>query len=241
MAGKRVFSEKEAAEIMQRAVRMQESSGKGGDYTPGITEEELRKIAVEAGIDPSFLDKAISGIDTQEKSETGLFNLTEEFIRVVEGEISPDDFDKILNLFSHSQKNGLKQVGRTLSGPAIKGTHMMSLNVESRKGRTKINVKYMPVFAYLIGLHGPLITSVILLASQIEGGRPWLGAGLAAAILGIGVGVFKALVNAGRKMAKKLTGEIVQVVEYETSELRTNLAHSTESSEVEKEKQAEKA
>lgn len=240
MASKRVFSEKEAAEIMQRAVRLQESSSSGKDYTPGVTAEELKKIAIEAGIDESFIDKAITGIDVEDKSETGPFNLTEEFTRVVEGEISPDDFDKILNLFSHSQKNGLKQVGRTLSGPAIRGIHMTSLNVESRKGRTKVNVKYLPVFAYLIGLHGPLISAAILLASQIEAGRPWLGAGLAAGLLTIGGIVFKALVNAGRKAAKKLTGEIVDVVEEETT-LRDNLSHAGSGREEERERIEEKA
>ncbi len=239
MAGKRVFSEQEAAEIMQRAVRMQETSPKG-DYTPGITEDELRKIAIEAGIDASFIEKAIAGIDVVEKSTVGPFNLTEEFTRVVEGEIDPDDFDKILGLFGHTQRNGLKQVGRTLSGQATTGAHMVGLSVESRKGRTKINVKYMPVFAYLIGMHGPLIGSAIALAGLIESGQPWLGFGVAAGLLTVGMVAFKALVNAGRKAAKKLTGKIVEVVEEETT-LRSNLSHSSSSSEQEKEKQTERA
>lgn len=232
MPSHKVFSEQEAAEILQRAVQLQEQSGKGDAYTPGITVDELRRIAQEAGIDPSCVERAIAGLGAEETSKPGPFNLTEEFTRVVEGEISPDNFDRILNLFSHTQKNGLKQVGRTLSGPTASGAHMLSLNVESRKGRTKINVKYLPVFAYLIGLHGPLIASLILLASQVEAGRPWLGVGLAAGILGVGIGVFKGLVNAGRKTAKAMTGKIADVVEEEAAELRENLAAASPASAV---------
>ncbi len=234
MANKRVFSEQEAAEIMQRAVRMQETSPRS-DYTPGITEEELRKIALEAGIDATFIEKAIAGIDVVEKSKVGPFNLTEEFTRVVEGEMDPDDFDKILSLFGHTQRNGLKQVGRTLSGQASTGAHMVGLSVESRKGRTKINVKYMPVFAYLIGMHGPFIAGVIALAGLIENGQPWLGMGVAAGLFTVGAIAFKSLVNAGRRAAKKLTGKIVEVVEEETS-LRENLSHAGKEEEREQER-----
>jgi hypothetical protein len=240
MSGKRIFSEQEAAEIMQRAVRLQEQSGTGEQYTPGITADELKKIAQEAGIDVAFLEKAIAGLGPEERSKLGLFNLTEEFERVVEGEMNPDDYDRIMNLFSHTQKNGLKQVGRTLSGPAIKGAHMMSLNVESRKGRTKINVKYMPVFAYLIGLHGPMIAGLVGMAGLIEGGQPWLGVGLAVGLLTAGGVAFNALVKAGRKTAKAVTDQIVGVVEEEADPLRSNLHGSTALGE-EREKQPDKA
>lgn len=224
MDNNRIFSEQEAAEIMQRAVRLQEQSHQSVDYTPGITVQELRKIALEAGIDASYIEKAIAGIDSVEKSNVGPFNLTEEFVRVVEGEINPDDFDKILLLFSHSNKNQLKQIGRSLTGHATTGSHFMGLSVESRNGRTKICAKYMPIFAYLIGLHGPLIASAILLATQIGAGRPWLGVGLAAGLLGIGAFVFRSLVYAGRKAVKIMTSRIAEVVEAESSTVRENLS-----------------
>lgn len=226
MESNRVFSEQEAAEILQRAVRLQEHSSQGQSYTPGITAEELRKIAAEAGIDVQFVDKAISGIETEETSKPGPFNLTEEFTRVVEGEIAPEDFDKVMALFTHAQKNGLKQIGRSLSGPTMTGPHMMQLSLESRNGRTKISTKYIPVFAYLMGLHAPLIVSIIIFASQIEGGRPWLGAGLAAGVLGLGVFAFRALVKAGRKAVKTMTGRIADVVQQESDDLRSNLSAS---------------
>ena len=114
MPKKRVFSEQEATEIMQRAVRLQESSQTGDEYTPGVTLEELQRIAEEAGIDTRFLDKAVAGVDTEEKSTIGVFNLAEEFERVVEGEMDPEDFDKILHLVRRSGKGG-HVAGRTHS------------------------------------------------------------------------------------------------------------------------------
>jgi hypothetical protein len=226
MAGKRIFSEQEAAKIMQQAVRMQEASAKGEQYTPGITAEELKKIAQEAGIDVAFLERAIAGVDTEEKSTLGPFNLTEEFERVVEGEMNPEDYDKILKLIKPGQTRGVSQVGRTLTGIGTVGPHMMHLNVESRKGRTKVKVKYSPVFAYLIGLHGPVIGSIIAMAATAEKGNVLLGLGIAAGLLAVGSAAFNYLVKAGRAAARKLTGQIVEVVE-EESGLRGNLAHAS--------------
>lgn len=227
MSKKRVFSEQEATEIMQRAVRLQESSQSGGGYTPGVTLEELKRIAEEAGIDVQYLDKAVIGIDIEEKSTTGIFNLTEEFERVVEGEMDPEDFDKILHLVRRGGKGGMVQVGRTLTGQGNVGVHVVQINIESRKGRTRVKVKYIPLTAYFIGLHGPIIFSVIALGGLIEGGQPWLGAAVAAGLLGVGGTVFKWLVRTGREAAKKLTGQIVEVIEEEVDPLRQNLVDSS--------------
>lgn len=240
MAGKRIFSEQEAAEIMQRAVRMQEQSGTGEQYTPGITAEELKKIALEAGIDASFLERAIAGIDVEEKSTLGPFNLTEEFERVVEGEMNPEDYDRILSIVKPSHQRGISQVGRTLTGVGTVGPHMVHINVESRKGRTKVKVKYSPVFAYLIGMHGPLIGSIIALASTAEHGNVWLGVGIAAGLMALGSFAFNWLVKSGRRAAKKLTGKIVEVVEEEAT-LRDNLLQSGKGEEREQEQERENA
>ncbi|MCH8978673.1 MAG: hypothetical protein IH945_05455 [Armatimonadetes bacterium] len=235
MPKKRVFSEQEASEIMQRAVRLQESSKTGDDYTPGVTLEELKRIAEEAGIDARFLDKAVAGIDTAEKSTIGVFNLTEEFERVVEGEMDPEDFDKILHLVRRSGKGGMSQVGRTLTGMGNVGIHMVHVNVESRKGRTRINVRSSPFTAYFIALHGPLIGSVIALAALIETGRPWLGLAIALGLMAVGGSAFKSLVNAGKRAARRLTSQIVEVVEEEVDPLRDRMARASEAKTVESE------
>ncbi len=222
---KRVFSEQEATEIMQRAIRLQESSQTGGAYTPGVTMEELSRIAEEAGIDVQYLEKAVTGIDTEEKSTKGILNLTEEFERVVEGEMDPEDFDQILHLV---RKGGVMQVGRSLTGQGSVGVHVVRIDVESRKGRTRVRVKYIPLSAYFIGLHMPLLLSVVALTSQFEAGRPLFGVLGSVAMIGLGTGIFSWLVKTGRKAAKKLTGDIVEVIEQEVDPLRQNLEDRTE-------------
>ena len=224
MPKKRVFSEQEASEIMQRAVRLQESSKTGDSYTPGITFDELKRIADEAGIDVQFLNKAVTGVDTEEKSTVGVFNLTEEFERVVEGEMDPEDFDKILHLI---RKGGLMQVGRTLTGQGTMGVHVVKIGVESRNGRTRVRVKYIPLSAYFIGLHMPIILSAVAMGQAVQSGLPWMGVAAIVAMLGIGTGVFHWLVKTGRKAAKKLTGQIVEVIEEEVDPLRKNLQASS--------------
>lgn len=229
MSKKRVFSEQEATEIMQRAVRLQESSKTGDSYLPGVTIDELKRIAEEAGIDLKHIYSAVAGIDTEEKSTKGVFNLTEEFERVVDGEMDPEDFDKILHLVRRSGKGGLMQVGRTVTGQGTVGVHVVQIEVESRHGRTRAKVKYIPLSAYFIGLHMPIILSIVALASQFEAGRPGFGVIGAAAMLGVGTAVFQWLVKAGRRAAKKLTGDIVKVIEQEIDPLRQNLELSTSS------------
>jgi hypothetical protein len=240
MSAKRIFSEQEASEIIQKAVRMQETSG-NDQYTPGVTADELRKIAQEAGISAEFIEKAIAGIDIEEKSTLGPFSLTEEFERVVEGEMNPEDYDKILNLVKPNHQRGISQVGRTLTGIGTTGPHMVHINVESRRGRTKVKVKYSPVFAYLIGLHGPLIGSIIALASTAEHGNVLLGVGIAAGLMAVGAGAFNWLVKSGRRAAKKLTGKIVEAIEEEVDPLRSNLSNSSATAQEDREKQPDRA
>lgn len=240
MAGKRIFSEQEAAEVMQRAVRLQETSGRD-QYTPGVTADELRRIAEEAGISPEFIEKAIAGVDVEEKSTIGPFSLTEEFERVVEGEMNPEDYDKILKLVKPNHQRGISQVGRTLTGIGTTGLHMVHLNVESRNGRTKVRVKYSPFSAYFIGLHGPLVGSIIAIAGAAENGNIWVGVAIAAGLLALGSVAFNWLVKSGRKAAKKLTGKIVEAIEEEVDPLRNNLQSSSANEPQEKERQAENA
>gem|GEM_PF-4872441 len=57
--------------------------------TPGITAEELERIAHEAGIDPNFLRRAMEKATPAEKTNTKV-QLEQVFERVVEGEIEPD-------------------------------------------------------------------------------------------------------------------------------------------------------
>ena len=125
--GRRVFSEEQAADILQRAARLQEAENSGTPYTPGITEAELMRIATEAGIDPSFLGKALDGMTEPERKER-LLKFVNEAVRVVDGELDPEDFDLVVDgLPTHSNnKKGrtLTQIGRQVSGTVwVKNSH----------------------------------------------------------------------------------------------------------------------
>ena len=92
--GKEVFSEQEASQILQRAVQLHESQGQADPYTPGITREELDRIAQEVGVSTEFLAQAIK--ESQSSShKTGPLRLTEEFEHVIDGELDPNNFDVI--------------------------------------------------------------------------------------------------------------------------------------------------
>jgi hypothetical protein len=91
-----------------------------------------------------------------------------------------------------------------------------------------VKVKYVPVFAYLIGLHGPLIGSLIAIGALSEKGLPLLGVGIAAALLSAGGVTFNWLVKAGRKAAKKLTGQVVEAIEEEVDPLRSSIASASQ-------------
>ena len=91
MAHERVFSEQEVGQIIRRAVEITEE-GSAQAYTPGVTRSELEKIATEVGVSSEALERAIE----EARQHTGKrwpLRLTEEFERVVDGELDPSEFD----------------------------------------------------------------------------------------------------------------------------------------------------
>ncbi|MEQ1932712.1 MAG: hypothetical protein ABL962_02360 [Fimbriimonadaceae bacterium] len=147
MPGK-LYAESEIGQIMRRAAELQEEGSSEG-YVPGVSSEELYRIAKEAGIDPRFLEKAIaegaSKVETK-KAKGGL----SEIERVYPVEIAPENFDviteyvKTLPLTTHPKSGavsgGMSQIGRTLQGQVSAGWANPYIKVTSREGRTKLNV-----------------------------------------------------------------------------------------------------
>lgn len=146
----RVYSEQEASEILQKAAKMQESQGGGPDYTPGITFDELQRIAAEAGIDPKVLQQALAEGSTPKEKAKWPF----EIERVLEGELAADDFDVVLDAMGPANRRyPITQVGRTLSGTVWTGTGMTSVSVSSRSGRTRLSMKANPFFSFFTVLY----------------------------------------------------------------------------------------
>ena len=229
MAGERkVFSEQEVANVVRRAIELQEQASQES-YTPGVTDTELQRIAGELGIDPRFLEMAIHESGTTE-SKKGPLHLTEEFERVVDFELSPEDYDILLaHLKPTNHRGSFQQVGRTLSGQAWTGCSMARVEVTSKKGRTRINVRSNAIFAWLTTIHPAMLSSFGLLAGMGAAGKIWLALAIVSAIWLVATFAFTALLKNGHKAARRLTEKLAQSVADEAPDLRENLAKSAPS------------
>ncbi len=232
MSKHKIFSEQEASEILQKAVKLQEAGpDKGDGYKPGITYDELKKIAEEAGLDPQYLDQAIE-VPTAAEVEKGPFHLSEKIERVIDGELDPNNFDVLLDQLRPTRAGipvGI-QVGRALTATTWTGISQARIEVSSRKGRTRLRVNSNSLMAYFMGLHMPLIIGIVTMAGMAESGRGTLGALLGGGLILAGMGAFKWLANKGHKAARKVADKLQARIEEELAaqepapELRENLA-----------------
>jgi len=96
----RRFGDAEIRQILQAAAEMQERAhAVSAEAGRGLTLEELRQVADEAGIDPRFVDLAVSGVDAPiERLESGLAGgpLSWRFHAQVPGEIGDAERNRIL-------------------------------------------------------------------------------------------------------------------------------------------------
>lgn len=204
-----MFSEQEASKIIQRAVELSEQQT-SGQYSPGITRAELEKIAAEVGVSVEVLDKAIRETVKGESGKSG-FRFTEEFERVVEGELDPSQYDLViegLKPMSNAGQPHAAQVGRTLSLSTWTGVGQAKVDLTSRNGRTRVKVKSNSIFQFLMTLHPALVTALIATASLGEKGMVWLGAGIGAAAIAVGATLFGFLTKKGHRKAEELADEM---------------------------------
>lgn len=209
----RVYSEQEASEILQKAAKLQEAKGAGPDYTPGITLDELQRIAIEAGIDPKILDEALKEEPTTKEKSKYPF----EIERVLDGELAADDFDVVLEAMGPAhRRQAITQVGRTLSGNIWTGTGMTALQVSSRNGRTRLSMKSNPFFAFFTVLYPLFIASAVGSAIASENGAPYIipFVWLIAFILGVSLTPFSLRHHRKKADAKmeELEGKISEAI-----------------------------
>lgn len=221
---KKVFSEQEAAQIVQRAVHLQESESDGRGYVPGITYDELRRIAEEAGIDSRFLDQAVREGNAP-VSQRGLLHFTETFERVIEGELAPENFDVVMeHLHTGGRNSHVTQIGRMLKGSTYTGWGMASIAVASRNGRTRLSVKSNALMAFFTSLYPTIIGSVIAASAMGERGLVAQGLGVAVGLLTAGAIGFRAMLRMNHKAARALTDKLEMKIADETAFLRDRLA-----------------
>lgn len=240
---KRYYSEKEAADLVVRAAKLQEKAG-GDHYTPGISFEELEKMATEAGIDPTFLQQAVMGTPSgEEEAKTFLgIPLSTEFERVVEFELPPESFDVVSDIFPQKwvgqgphgprMTNVGQQVGRSLMMQISRFPAHGQLKMTSRNGRTRITTKQTMFLPFMIGMYPGLFGAFISLITTLPSSdgpssNPMIAIPVAIAFIVAGLSVFVALSKAGQKRMREVTDMVADRVQEEGERLRSNLGSSS--------------
>jgi len=144
-AGRR-FGDDEISRILQTAADLQERAhGVGYEAGRGLTLEDLRQVAEEAGIDPRFIDLAASNVDAPvERRENRLAGGAHawHFRTTVPGEIGDSDRDRILHGIRSvmGQKGELADVYGRMEWSYDDGVGPVILGISSRDGKTEIDV-----------------------------------------------------------------------------------------------------
>ncbi len=209
MANEPVFSEQEASKIIQRAVELSEQENTEV-YKPGVTRGELERIAKEVGVPTAALARAIAEAARTHPGKQP-FRLTEEFERVVEGELDPSQYDLVIEGLKPMAKAGqplASQVGRTLSMTTWTGVGQAKVDLTSRNGRTKVKVRSNALLQALMTLHPAFITSIIAMGALTERGMAGLGAGIAIAAMSVGATLFSILTRSGHQKAEILADQL---------------------------------
>lgn len=210
-ASRKIYGEKEAAELLREAARLQEEVGEDA-YSAGVTLEELRRIAKEAGIDPQYLDRAMALGRTSPK-ERSILNLSEETEHILDGEIPASEFDLLVTaLQRHGSVQMGQQLGRTVSAQVTKAPMTANVNLSSRNGRTRLAVRSTPLLAYFLGLHVPLIAATVV--GPLVGTHNLVG-GIAASaglVLG-GLLAFTGLTKLGKRRAREMGASLASELE----------------------------
>ena len=170
-----VFSENEASEIVRLAVELQESSSElAHSYTPGITLDELRRVAAEVGVTEHFLEEALRRKGkAAPATHADPFKGTYE--KVIEGELRPEEFDILLDEFkSIPNVPGPNQVGRTLRGKTVVGATQADVTITSRNGRTRLKIDYAKGAGCFLAFPAAFVTFIAMFVSM-GAGAPWIG------------------------------------------------------------------
>ena len=215
------FSESEATKIVQRAVQLQEQS-QASAYTPGVTKEELARIAAEVGVSVEFLEQAIR--ERGGNPERRGFSLSKDFQRVVDGEFDPTDFDVLISALGvQGRQYTTTQVGRSLHSHRMVGMCTAKVEVTARNGRTRITANASPILPAILSTELAVI-SVGIGASLAATGQSLVGG----ILLGLGGLLGSAWMlfggtKAGYVKTEKLVNNLAEVVEEENSRAKAKL------------------
>ena len=145
----RRFGDREIARILQTAVELQERAhAVAHDDGRGLTLDELRQIAEEAGIDPRFVDLAVSDADAPiERRGHALAGgpYSWRFHAEVSGDLDDDDRGRILQAVRSVMggKGDFADVYGRMEWSLDEGLGPTIVGISSRDGRVEIDVTAM--------------------------------------------------------------------------------------------------
>lgn len=198
----RQFSEKDAAAILKRAAELQEKASAGGS-PEGVSLSDLKRIAEESGIDPSYVEQAL--IQQAAAPVKGGGGKVLELS--VPGELAPDRLDVVSDILStHRGFKPLTQVGRTVQGFVQGSWGPMELQASSRNGKTKVTVRPMLGQTFMMTGYTPALLAVLACILGLALKAPLIGLGIAA-VMGV---ISWQLTAFGFKKAEESAGDVMR-------------------------------
>jgi hypothetical protein len=186
------LGEREVGRILQRAAALQEQERQrgplSGEGVRGVFLTELKQIAGEVGIDPRYVEAAAAELRSGDEGR-GRFlfwgaPVSTEFEQTVEGEVSVEEWDRLVAKIRRSTGN----VGQTSTlGQSLEWTGQTDhVSVSPREGRTTIRI-LSHCDEYTAAAHVAAFVASLFALMPIIGwlhGIPMEAAGLTAATAG---------------------------------------------------------
>jgi len=238
MSERRVFTESEISEILIRAAKLQEEApAENATYAPGFTRDELLRMATELGLDHEFIEQAIrqqgasSVTETRGRTFLGVPFGT-EVEHILDGEVPTDRYDLLAETIGGralSRGQGIRQLGRSLTGPYVAGAAAGTFTVTPRDGRTRVRFRFSPYVAYFCTMHWIGLICLMLFPILIGNGKLPVAQGVISMLVGLGLGwmAFGALARDGLNTMKKKAADVADKLQEEVDALRENLGKPT--------------
>lgn len=198
----RQFSDKDALAILKRAADLQQQAV-SGSVPEGVSLSDLKRIAEESGIDPTYVEQAL----IQQAAAPVKGGRGKPMEALIPGELAADRLDVISDILSsHRGFKPMTQVGRTVQGLVQSSWGPMELQASSRNGKTKVTVRPMLGQTFMMTGYTPALLAFLALIFGFAFRSPLIGLGVAAAL-----GVLSWQLTAfGFKKAEDSAGEVLK-------------------------------
>lgn len=138
------FTEKQISHILKEASELQAAAG--ADHAKGLSQTELQEIALELGIEARYVEAALAAYQQDDGTKEGYQILggptSIDIERVVEGEVSMDQWDELTTTISRTFNivGQASQVGQSLQWTAQNRFQQVHVSLKPQDGKTKIRI-----------------------------------------------------------------------------------------------------